>query len=305
MLVNQGLLGIAFFEATAFIVLLVLFLIFQRDHINRYFRSWVAGWCVITVASLCEVALLSQNLPELWPAVVIGRVVATLLLSAAVVQFTNGEGKRSWPMLPLAGVVLFGVYYFQRGAALGYGNVAWGTALLGSAVSLWTGMMLWRSPLLRRGHGVRLLEGVFLLTGLHGLDRPLWPEHPLFLLRVAFDHLLGVALGIAMVVVVLEGARARTVELNEKLRRLTLLTTASTQTLSVQDVLDRVLAHLVESLGAAYGLVRLLEGEGDKAQVVVHASVGFQREYLDKYRKLSAKAPWVQRVLHKDCEFLR
>ncbi|HEY2546884.1 MAG TPA: PAS domain S-box protein, partial [Candidatus Acidoferrum sp.] len=47
------------------------------------------------------------------------------------------------------------------------------------------------------------------------------------------------------------------------------------------------------------------EGEGDKAQVVVHASVGFQREYLDKYRKLSAKAPWVQRVLHKDCEFLR
>src|SRR5208282_833542 len=106
-------------------------------------------------------------------------------------------------------------------------------------------------------------------------------------------------------VVVLEGARSRTVELNEKLRRLTLLTTASTQTLSVQDVLDRVLAHLLESLGATHGMVRLLEGEGDKAQVVVHASVGFQQEYLERYGRLSAKAPWVQRVLHKDCEFLR
>lgn len=305
MLVNQGLLGTAFFEATAFIVLLVLFLIFQRDHVNRYFRLWVAGWTCFTLASLGEVAMLSHNLPEYWIAALMGRVTAMLLLSAAVLQFTNGEGKRSWPTLPLAGVVLFGIYYSQRDASTaGYGDVQWGTALLASAVSVWAGLVLWRSPLLKRGHGVRLLEGVFLLTGLHGLDRPLWPEHPYFLLRVAFDHLLGVALGIAMVVVVLEGARARTVELNEKLRRLTLLTTASTQTLSVQDVLDRVLAHLVESLGATHGLVRLLQGDGDKAQLVVHASVGFGQEYLTKYGKLAAKATWSQQVLHKECEFL-
>jgi PAS domain S-box-containing protein len=304
-LVNQGLLGIAFFEATAFIVLLVLFFIFERDHINKYFRLWVAGWLVFTLASLAEVVMLSRDLSELWMAVVLGRVAAMLLFSAAVMQFTAGPGKRGWPILPLAGVVLFGVYYFQRSLTPDYANVSWGTALLASAVCLWAGMVLWRSPLLRRAHGVRLLEGVFLLTGIHGLDRPLWPQHPYFLLRVAFDHLLGVALGIAMVVVVLEGARSRTVELNEKLRRLTLLTTASTQTLSVQEVLDRVLAHLVESLGATHGLVRLLEGEGDKAEVVVHASVGFQQEYLEKYRRLPAKAAWTQRVLHKDCEFFR
>jgi two-component system NtrC family sensor kinase len=249
--------------------------------------------------------MLSRDLPVLWLAVVMGRVAAMLLFSAAVVQFTTGAGKRSLPILPLAGVVLFGVYYFQRGAPPSFGSVQWGTAVLASAVSLWAGMVLWRSPLSRAGHGVRLLGGIFLLTGLHGMDRPLWLQHPYFLLRMAFDHLLGVALGIAMVVVVLEGARARTVELNEKLRRLTLLTTASTQTLSVQEVLDRVLAHLVESLGATHGLVRLLEGEGDKAQLVVHASVGFQQDYLKKYGTLAAKAPWSQQVLHKDCEFLR
>ncbi len=305
MLVNQGLLGIAFFEATAFIVLLVLFLIFQRDHTNRYFRWWVAGWVVFTATSLCEVTMLSRDLPGMWLMVVMGRTAAMFLFAAAVMRFTAGTGKRNWPVLPLAAVVLFGVYYFQRDVTQAYGNVQWGTALVTSALCLWVGMVLWRSPQAQSGNGVRLLGGVFLLDSLHGMDRHLWTQQIYFLLRVAFDHLLGVALGIAMVVVVLEGARSRTVELNEKLRRLTLLTTASMQTLSVQEVLDRVLAHLVESLGATHGLVRLLDGEGEKAELVVHASVGFQREFLKKYEKLPAKAPWSQQVLHKDCEFLR
>lgn len=258
---NQGLLGIAFFEASAFIVLLVLFLIFRRDPINRYFRFWVAGWLCFTLASLCEITMLSRNLPELWLAVVMGKVAGLLLFSAAVVRYTTSAGKRSWPVLPLAGVVLLAVFYFQSSVEQSFGNVRWGTALLTSAICLWAGMVMWRSPKAQGGHGVRLLGGIFLLDGLHGMDRHLWPQQPYFLLRVAFDHLLGVALGIAMVVVVLEGARSRTVELNEKLRRLTLLTTASMQTLSVQEVLDRVLADLVKSLGATHGIVRLLEGE--------------------------------------------
>lgn len=305
MSVNQGLLGIAFFEASAFVVLLVLFLIFRRDPINRYFRLWVAGWTCFTLASLAEVTLLARNLPELWLAVVMGRVAALLLFAAAVARYMTSAGKRSWPVLPLAGVVLLAVFYFQRGVAESFGNMRWETGLLTSAICLWAGMVLWRSAKAQSGHGVRLLAGIFLLSGLHGMDRHMWTQQPYFLLRVAFDHLLGVALGIAMVVVVLEGARARTVELNEKLRRLTLLTTASMQTLSVQEVLDRVLGDLVKSLGATHGLVRLLEGEGDKAQLVVHASVGFRREFLEKYKKLPAKAPWSQQVLRKDCEFLR
>ena len=64
-LANQGLLGIAFFEATAFIILLVLFLLFRRDHHAGYFRFWLAGWCCFTFSSLCEVALLIRQLPGL------------------------------------------------------------------------------------------------------------------------------------------------------------------------------------------------------------------------------------------------
>jgi two-component system NtrC family sensor kinase len=304
-LVNQGLLGIAFFEATALIILLVLFLLFRRDHFSSYYRLWIAGWLCFTFSSLCEVTLLSRNLPSLWLTVVIGNLAALLLFAASILQFTTGAGKRGWPVLPLAVVVLFAVYYLERGDVRSYGNVLWPTAILESVVALWAGIVLWRSVASRRGHGARLLAGVLLLSGLHGLDRHRWPEDPLFLLRVAFDHLLGVALGIAMVVVVLEGARSRTVELNEKLRRLTLLTTASTQTLSVQEVLDRVLSHLVESLGATHGLVRLLEGDGDKTQLVVQASVGFQQDYLRRHARLSIKEPWVQRILRTDCVLLR
>src|SRR6266852_9667036 len=129
---------------------------------------------------------------------------------------------------------------------------------------------------------------LFLLNGLNGLDRPLWPQSPFVLLRIAFDHLLIVTLGIAMVVLVLERARARTDELNDKLRRLSLLTASSTQTLSVREVLDLVLVNVVGSLGVSHGIVRLLEGEGSSAKLVVRAAVGFDEAYLAKEKEIPA-----------------
>jgi len=122
---------------------------------------------------------------------------------------------------------------------------------------------------------------------------------------LSFDHLLNVSLGIAMAVFVLESARARSDELNDKMRRLSLLTAASTQTLSVREVLEQVLGHLVESLGATHGVVRLLEGEGSGGQLVARASVGFQQGYLKTHERVAVSEPWVQRVLRKDCLFVR
>jgi len=103
--------------------------------------------------------------------------------------------------------------------------------------------------------------------------------------------------------VVLEGARTRSEELNDKMRRLTLLTAASTQTLSVQEVIDQVLSHLVESLAATHGIVRLKEGEGNSAQLVARASVGFDQSFLTRYAKLSAMEPWAQQMMKGKCQF--
>src|SRR5713226_8580128 len=45
---NQGLLAIAFFEATAFLILLVLFLLLDRDLPARFLRLWLVGWALFT-----------------------------------------------------------------------------------------------------------------------------------------------------------------------------------------------------------------------------------------------------------------
>ncbi len=306
MLVNQGPLAIAFFEVTALIVLLVLFLLLRRDHADSYLRLWLLGWVSLTLSSIFELGLISQDGPELRLAALTTQIIALLLFLSSAMQLTVGGGGRNWPVLPVATAVLAGLYYLERDTSAPYfAKIHWQSAALESAIYFWAGWLLWRARARHKGHGARLLAGALLVSGLHSIDRYQWLSHPLFLLRLAFDHLLSISIGIAMVVLVLESARARSDELNDKMRRLSLLTAASTQTLSVRDVLEQVLGHLVESLGATHGIVRLLEGQEKNAQLVARASVGFQQTYLQKHERVAVAEPWVQRVLQKDCLFVR
>lgn len=304
MLENQGLLGIALFEAGAFVILLVLFALFRRDHHAAYFRFWTAGWACLAFSALCEVAFLARPSASWNIAYLMLHAAGLLLFLTAVVNATAGSDLRVQSALPLITLILALVYYVERGGRQQFARVHWETAIFESLVCLTAGFLLTRFPLAKRGHGLQLFAGVFFLIGLHGLDRPLWLQHPYFLLRVAFDHLLGVALGIAMVVTVLEGARTRSEDLNDKMRRLTLLAAASTQTLSVLDVINRVLVQLVDSLGATHGIVRLKEGEGDAAQLVIRGSVGYSPSFLTQYAKVSALEPWAQHALKEECQVL-
>ena len=219
-------------------------------------------------------------------------------------QYTAGVQKRKWPVFPLMGAVVATIWWFERGPVLQFGPVRWETAALESIVCLWAGWLLWRAAASHRGHGVRLLAGGFFISALNGMDRWQWPHHPLYLLRVAFDHFSLVAIGIAMVVLVLERARARSEELNDKMRRLTLLIAASTQTLSVDEVLEQVLGQLVESLGATHGLVWLAEGQGSDVLLIVRASVGYDQAFLERHGPVPTSEPWMQRVIDKQCVFL-
>ena len=301
---NQGMLGIAFFEATAVIILLVLFLLFRRDQQASYFRFWLSGWCCLTFSSLCEVAELIRKLPGLNLISVLAQAAALVLFLVAVVHCKAGSERRIWSPLPLIGLILVIIYSIERGGRQQVASLHWGTTIIESLICLAAGWLMWKSEMARRSHGAQLLAAIFLLKGMHGMDYPFWQDSPVFLLRVAFDHFLGVGLGIAMVVVVLEGARTRSEELNDKMRRLTLLTAASTQTLSTQEVIDQVLSHLVESLGATHGIVRLKEGEGKSAELVARAWVGFDGPFMKRHGHISAMEPWAQRVLKGDCQFL-
>jgi PAS domain S-box-containing protein len=302
---NQGLLAIAFFEATAFIVLLVLFLLLRRDHPASYFKLWLTGWTCLTFSSLFELGLVLRETPELRVAALAARVAALAVFLLAVMQYSAGSSKRKWPVFPFAAAVVAGVWWFERRPAATFGSLRWETAALEGILCLWAGWLLSRAAAPHKGHGVRLLAAGFFVSALNGMDRPQWQGGPVFLLRVAFDHFLLVAIGVAMVVLVLERERARSEELNDKMRRLTLLIAASTQTLSVDEVLDQVLGHLVESLGATHGMVRLAEGQGDAVQLAARASVGFSQTFLQQHGQVRGSEPWIKRVLDKQCLFLR
>ena len=297
MLQNQGLFGIAFFEATASVVLLVLFFLFRRDDRSLYFRSWLAGWTVFTLTCLSGAALAVNNVPELAVVTVVGHLLASILFLVSIIQFTAGPGKVRWSLLPLAVVLLVGVYYLEASWPQNLPSPHWTTALLECFVLLAAGWTLWRVRGRYAGHGAQLLAGVLLASGLHRLDRPTWHESPVYLVRLAFDDLFGVALGIAMVVVVLESARSRTGELNDKMRRLTLLTAASTQSLSVQEVLDSVLSQVVQSLSATHGIVWLISDDGPASALSVRASVGFSEFFITQHKQLPLTEPWAQKLL--------
>jgi hypothetical protein len=167
---NQGLLGIAFFEATAFIVLLVLFLLFRKDDDSSYFRMWLAGWVCFTVSALSEVAHLGHYVPAARMVEILARVAALLLFTFSVLQCRAGAMRRGWPIFPAVGLVLAGVYYLEWPGAQQFAPLQWGTVILQSVLCLVAGRVMWRVSVLRRGHGAQLLAGVFFLAGLHGLD---------------------------------------------------------------------------------------------------------------------------------------
>jgi len=297
--VTQGLSAVAFFEATALIILLVLLVLLRKDHPSRFLSLWIIGWSLLTVKAGLELWPGSEDGPTLRVVRALVLVAVFLLLLKSVMRFTYGPRAGLAYFWPAAFSIFLVALFFEIRRAPN-GHIDWFSSGTISISSLGAGWLLWHIQERIRGHGTRLLGGLLLVNGIHSLDRALWFESPVFILRVAFDHLLAVSLGIAMAVVVLEGARVRTEYLNEKLNRLSLLIAASTQTLSVREMLDQVLTNLVSSLGVTNGVIRLLEGQGDSAKLVIHAAVGFDRAYLEQEKSVSANEPWARRVLNEE-----
>src|SRR5215469_7762086 len=79
---NQGVQGIAFFEATACLTLLVLFLHLRRDNPGVFYKLWLLGWICLTLSSFGELAYFFGLTPGL-DIVAAGAGIAALMLFLA------------------------------------------------------------------------------------------------------------------------------------------------------------------------------------------------------------------------------
>src|SRR5260370_2562988 len=99
---NQGLLGIAFFEATALFILLVLFFLLNRDLPARFFRLWLLGCAAFTLASGLEVLTLLSHGPNVRLFLLGSHLTVILLFLAAVTALCAGHLGRVPRIGPLA-----------------------------------------------------------------------------------------------------------------------------------------------------------------------------------------------------------
>jgi PAS domain S-box-containing protein len=299
---NPALLAVAFVEASAATTLLVVFSLLAGDFPARVFRYWLTAWTLYAALEDMRVFLLwhgGRSYPALESSL---SLLAASFFLAGIVECIN-QGKHlkylwSWVLIGTVIVVLLYTLAKEPIAA------AWSESSLEFILYVGAGWILWRSQERHKGFGWKLLAATLILRGLHTADRPDWAFQTFGIFRTAFQGMLGISIGVDMAVLVLEAARTRTDDLNEKLRRLAVITAASTQSPRVQEALDNVLEHVVESLGASHGIVFLSEGAGDATSLVPKASVGFGERTLKLCARVDAEEPWVRRVLQQDSPFV-
>src|SRR5215469_18092998 len=96
---NQGIQGIAFFEATACLTMLVLFLHLRRDNPGVFYKLWLFGWICLTLSSFSELAYFFGLAYGLETVATASGIAALVLFLGSIVQFTLGHNRLFWPMI--------------------------------------------------------------------------------------------------------------------------------------------------------------------------------------------------------------
>ncbi len=292
---NPGFLAVAFMECSAAFLLLVLYWLLLPGFPARFFRFWLGAWTVYAALECLRIASIWRGgNGESIAATLISPLVAGLILAAAIECAENEKTLRYlWPSALIAESGLAGlqwIAYLPRAEQ-------WASAILTSALYLAAGWMLWRSQSRHRGIGWNLVAGALLLHGLDGLDRPEWIFQQFGLLRISFDGLLGIAVGVAMAVLVLEASRSRAEDLNDRLRRLAVISAEAMQNPRFEEVFQGILRHVTESLGATHGALMLFEDPARRTRLAIHGCIGFPDPGRSVQARFSLNEPWIETVL--------
>jgi PAS domain S-box-containing protein len=300
---NPGFLAVAFIEGSAAFIILVLYTLLVPSFPARFFRYWIAGWSAYVLWGALRMVSIWRGGPDVrFQFGSVLSLLAAALFFAAIIECTGRGEKLRW-LAPLAVTGALAIYALDSVAGMP-NEAVWAQRLSESLLYLFAGWMLWRANARHQGVGWKLLAGALMLRGLHGFDRAAWANETFGLFRMSFHGVFGIMMGIAMAVLVLEAGRSRTEELNEKLRRLALITAEATQSFRVQETLDGVVRHLAESLGASHGVVYLFDGAGDSRALLVRSTFGFSEDFLKRYQRISPRVLWAQTVIEQQTPFV-
>jgi PAS domain S-box-containing protein len=292
---NPGFLAAAFLDCSAALALLVLYVLLAPNFPARFFRYWLGGWMFYILAAALRVSYLWNGGSAFAILPACASLVAAGFFFATAME-CRGEGKRLKYLWPLGLIGALGLVMVGRTSLPAF---SWCESLGKSALLIGSGLLLWRSPLQRKGFGWRLLAGSLAVSGLHGLDRAAWSTQSLSLFRFSVQGLLGITVGVAMAVVVLEAGRARTADLSEKLKGLAVITAEATHSLRVQETLDQVLRQVMASLNVSNGAIFLEDGKPPRASFGLRASVGFSERFNTGRARLSRSEEWLREALEK------
>ena len=233
---NPDVLAVAFLEGGASAIILVLYWLLIPGFRARFFRYWLAGWAVYLGIEGLRMANLIRGGEASTPLTAALAFVPALFFLAATLECRKeSQGvKYVWVAGGIGLVAIVAINATPRFSR----TATWSEAVILSVIYLSSGWIFWRSQAQHTGVGWKLVSAALMLRGLHGIDRPDWSQEGYEVFRVSFHGLFGIMMGIAMAVLVLEAGRSRTEELNEKLRRLSLITAEATHTFRMDLVLE-------------------------------------------------------------------
>ncbi len=295
---NPGFLAVGFMECSATFLLLMLYWLLLPGFPARFFRFWLAAWTVYAGLEFVRISSIwGGGKGESGVTTLISPIVAGLVFVAAIECSGKGNALRYfWPSGIIFESGLIALRWVMRLPRV----EEWGSAILVSSLYLVAGWVLWRSRSKHRGAGWTLVAASLLLCGLDGVDRPEWLSQQIGLLRISFHGIIGITVGVAMAVLVLEAARYRAEDLNDRLRRLAVISAEAMQTPHPTEVFQGILGHVIESLGASHGLVLLFDEPGKPVRLVTRGCVGFTDVEGSAQTRVSVRESWMEGVLRNE-----
>jgi len=287
---GTGLLTLGWQHAAVSLLICLLYALLYPQFREKAFRLWIAGWAF---SSLFGFATNGGPL-LLREATLLAAITGAALLLASIMEWIGWEGRLHylWPLgLSLICLVLLGFVVAPRSL------FAWWSAhLLHAGFSIGAGWLLWRSRLRAHFPALAALSGAMLVRGVHLLDPSHVPgavENPL---RQHLDFLLSVAVGIAMLVVVVSEIRRRSRQLDRGLENFAELSAAAAGVSTVDELRRMVLERMLVQLRAPAGWVGEVSRDEKGARLKLVCVAGFSEGFRREPPEFELNEPWLEQV---------